>query len=89
VAEVIAELNGFDPSEYRARIRLDLRNAIAAVASIRNALDATRLQYWLRGKKGKPTEGMKFASEIGHGRVQRWRIVAAPDNPGGSQRPSW
>jgi putative DNA primase/helicase len=74
-SEVAAKLFGFDPATPEGKILLDLREALAPVASVRNLIDAVKLRYWLRKSKGRPVGDLKFTGIPGHGGVIAWKAT--------------
>jgi putative DNA primase/helicase len=74
--QVAAKLVTFDPTTREGEKLNALRTALAPVAEVRNVIDATRLGYWLRSSKGRPTGGWKFVvAGKPHG-TTAWRIAA-------------
>jgi putative DNA primase/helicase len=70
--DVAADLAGFDPTTAEGEKLTDLRAALAAIASVRNIIDATKLGYWLRKSKGRPVGGLKFTSSPGGSNIIAW-----------------
>jgi putative DNA primase/helicase len=69
--------SGFDPNGWQGKEKTDLRAALAPVAAVRGIIDAVKLGYWLRKSKGRPVDGWKFTSEVGHAAINIWKVSRA------------
>jgi hypothetical protein len=74
-AQVAAALSSIDPTTTHGQALLDLRSALAPVASVAGSIDPTRLGYWLRKVRDRRVGRLRFTGNDTRAGVQAWRVI--------------